>query len=251
MPSILRRDDDVVGRRGRVARLGRVRAPGNRASSGSACPSRCPARRRRVRPPARDRRQSRLPRPPATCTASSTCGSSTVLATEPVWPPPSPPCTTSMSTPSSAIFFACLTAPTVGTQRMPAVAEPRDHLRVRPAPEAHRARPASRSPCRRSAPRRAGTCGSSRRTAGPSASARDRSRDRRRPAFITAAARKPNAPALHDAATSSGRRDPAHRGLDDRIAAAELARRPRCAEGLHAPLSATRGSVAARRADCP
>jgi hypothetical protein len=42
------------------------------------------------------------------------------VATEPVWPPPSPPWTLTMSTPSSTIFRACLTAPTVGTHRMPA-----------------------------------------------------------------------------------------------------------------------------------
>ena len=53
-------------------------------------------------------------------TASTTCGSSSVVATEPVWPPPSPPCTITASTPHAATFSACRRAPIDGTTAMPA-----------------------------------------------------------------------------------------------------------------------------------
>ncbi len=53
-------------------------------------------------------------------TASTTCGSSTVVATSPVWPPPSPPCTITASAPHAATFSACRRAPTEGTTTTPA-----------------------------------------------------------------------------------------------------------------------------------
>ena len=48
-------------------------------------------------------------------TASTTCGSSRVVGTGPVWPPPSPPCTMTASTPQAATFSACRRAPIEGT----------------------------------------------------------------------------------------------------------------------------------------
>ena len=63
-------------------------------------------------------------KPPAattgTFTLRTTSGSSSVVGTEPVWPPPSPPCTVTTSAPSSTAFTACFTAPTVGMQTTPA-----------------------------------------------------------------------------------------------------------------------------------
>ena len=53
-------------------------------------------------------------------TASSTDGSSSVVATGPVWPPPSPPWTITASAPQPATFFACLAAPTDGITTTPA-----------------------------------------------------------------------------------------------------------------------------------
>lgn len=53
-------------------------------------------------------------------TASTTCGSSTVVATSPVCPPPSPPCTTTASAPHAATFSACRRAPTDGMTTTPA-----------------------------------------------------------------------------------------------------------------------------------
>ena len=50
-------------------------------------------------------------------TASTTCGSSSVVATAPVWPPPSPPCTITASTPHAATFSAWRRAPIDGTTR--------------------------------------------------------------------------------------------------------------------------------------
>lgn len=53
-------------------------------------------------------------------TASTTCGSRTVVATSPVCPPPSPPCTITASAPHAATFSACRRAPTDGTTTTPA-----------------------------------------------------------------------------------------------------------------------------------
>ena len=53
-------------------------------------------------------------------TASSTDGSSSVVATGPVWPPPSPPCTITASAPQEATLRACLAAPTEGITTAPA-----------------------------------------------------------------------------------------------------------------------------------
>ena len=53
-------------------------------------------------------------------TASSTDGSSSVVATGPVWPPPSPPWTITASAPQPATFLACLAAPTDGITTTPA-----------------------------------------------------------------------------------------------------------------------------------
>jgi len=69
-------------------------------------------------------RPAPLRKPPAaasgTATASRTCGSKMDVATCPVCPPPSLPCTTSASAPSSTAFTACFKAPTVGIHTMPA-----------------------------------------------------------------------------------------------------------------------------------
>ncbi len=43
-----------------------------------------------------------------------------MVATGPVWPPPSPPCTITASAPQPATFFACLAAPTDGITTTPA-----------------------------------------------------------------------------------------------------------------------------------
>ena len=53
------------------------------------------------------------------CTASTTCGSRMVVGTEPVWPPPSPPCTSTASTPHSSTFSAWRLAPIDGTTSTP------------------------------------------------------------------------------------------------------------------------------------
>ena len=53
-------------------------------------------------------------------TASSTDGSSSVVAIGPVWPPPSPPWTITASAPQPATFFACLARPTDGITTTPA-----------------------------------------------------------------------------------------------------------------------------------
>ena len=53
-------------------------------------------------------------------TASSTVGSSSVVGTLPVWPPPSPPWIITASAPQAATFTACLAAPTLGITTMPA-----------------------------------------------------------------------------------------------------------------------------------
>ena len=53
-------------------------------------------------------------------TASSTEGNSSVVATGPVWPPPSPPCTITASAPHDATLRACLAAPTDGITTAPA-----------------------------------------------------------------------------------------------------------------------------------
>ena len=63
-------------------------------------------------------------KPPAAITgmstASTTCGSSSVVGTGPVWPPPSPPCTITASAPHAATFSAWRRAPIDGTTAMPA-----------------------------------------------------------------------------------------------------------------------------------
>ena len=41
------------------------------------------------------------------------------MGTEPVWPPPSPPCTSTASTPHSSTFSACRLAPIDGTTSTP------------------------------------------------------------------------------------------------------------------------------------
>ena len=53
-------------------------------------------------------------------TASSTDGSSSVVAIGPVWPPPSPPWTITASAPQPATFLACLARPTDGITTTPA-----------------------------------------------------------------------------------------------------------------------------------
>ena len=53
-------------------------------------------------------------------TASSTVGSSSVVGTLPVWPPPSPPWIITASAPQPATFSACRAAPTDGITTMPA-----------------------------------------------------------------------------------------------------------------------------------
>ena len=53
-------------------------------------------------------------------TASTTCGSSSVVGTEPVWPPPSPPWTSTASAPQPATFSACRLAPMDGIVTTPA-----------------------------------------------------------------------------------------------------------------------------------
>src|SRR5690625_7976152 len=58
---------------------------------------------------------------PESATASSTDGSSSVVATGPVCPPPSPPWTITASAPHDATFLACLAAPTDGITTAPAL----------------------------------------------------------------------------------------------------------------------------------
>ena len=62
-------------------------------------------------------------KPPAATTgmstASSTVGSSSVVGTGPVWPPPSPPWIITASAPQAATFSACRAAPTDGITTMP------------------------------------------------------------------------------------------------------------------------------------
>src|SRR6478752_2567256 len=50
--------------------------------------------------------------------ASRTVGSSSVVGTGPVWPPPSPPCTITASAPQAATFTACFAAPIDGITTM-------------------------------------------------------------------------------------------------------------------------------------
>ncbi len=52
-------------------------------------------------------------------TASRTVGSSSVVGTVPVWPPPSPPWIITASAPQAATFSACLAAPTLGITTIP------------------------------------------------------------------------------------------------------------------------------------
>src|SRR4051794_7887540 len=52
-------------------------------------------------------------------TASSTVGSSSVVGTGPVCPPPSPPCTITASAPHEATLTACFAAPIEGMTTMP------------------------------------------------------------------------------------------------------------------------------------
>ncbi len=57
-----------------------------------------------------------VPMPPAPstgvgCSASTTCGTSTIVAMVPVWPPASPPCAMTRSTPIACDRFACSTVP--------------------------------------------------------------------------------------------------------------------------------------------
>src|SRR5689334_17874904 len=53
-------------------------------------------------------------------TVSTTCGNSNVVGTGPVWPPPSPPCTITASTPHCATFSAWRLAPMEGITTTPA-----------------------------------------------------------------------------------------------------------------------------------
>ena len=94
--------------------------PSSPRSAGSGCPSRRPPPRRPAPPPGPGRRGSRPPRRRGCRTASTTCGSSTVVATSPVWPPPSPPCTITASAPHAATFSACRRAPMEGITTTPA-----------------------------------------------------------------------------------------------------------------------------------
>ena len=64
------------------------------------------------------------PMPPAAstgsgATASITCGQSTTLPMSPVWPPPSPPCAITKSTPAALCASACLTLPHSAPTRRP------------------------------------------------------------------------------------------------------------------------------------
>ena len=127
-----------------------------------------------------------------------------VVGTLPVWPPPSPPWMVTASTPISTIFCACFTAPTVGMQTMPAsrnrlimaLSGPRPKLTARTF-SAMMVSTISAAPgwnMWKFTPNGLSVSSRTRRMAGPTSSAGK-----------VAAARKPKAPALQDAATSSGR----------------------------------------------
>jgi hypothetical protein len=70
-------------------------------------------------------------------TASTTCGSSTVVGTLPVWPPPSPPWMVMTLAPISIAFERVLERAHGGHANDAGVAQPPDHLLVRPAAVAH------------------------------------------------------------------------------------------------------------------
>ena len=99
-------------------------------------------------------------------TASTTCGSSSVVGTEPVWPPPSPPCTITASTPHAATFSAWRRAPIVGMTTTPASLQLLDQSPRRAPARSDATCTPSRDQQRRCARRRrAGRRAGSRRTA--------------------------------------------------------------------------------------
>jgi hypothetical protein len=146
-------------------------------------------------------------KPPAAttgmATASTTCGSSTVVATSPVWPPPSPPCTITASAPQAATFSACRRAPTEGTTTTPASFSSAISSR-----EGARAKDATRTPSSTMIRTRSPASSASARRFTPNgASVRDltsRMASLRWSRVIVAEARMPSAPAFAAADTRRG-----------------------------------------------
>ncbi len=146
-------------------------------------------------------------KPPAATTgirtASTTCGSSTLVATSPVCPPPSPPCTSTASAPHAATFSACRRAPTDGITTTPAAFSSAISSR-----EGARAKEATRTPSSSRIRTRSGASPASARRFTPNgAPVRDRTSriaSRSWSSVIVAEARMPRAPAFAAAETRRG-----------------------------------------------
>ncbi len=178
-------------------------------------------------------------KPPAAMTgmstASTTWGSSSVVATEPVWPPPSPPCTITASTPHAATFSAWRRAPIDGTTRDARVLQRLDLAFVRRErerrdlhlfPDQQRRRVRSRPRRRRAGSRRtAGRCALSPRGS-PLASWSY---------VIVAEARMPSAPASAVALDEPRPGDPTHTRSARSARRCRTDRRSACATGRVEP----------------
>ena len=148
-------------------------------------------------------------KPPAATTgmstASTTCGSSTVVATSPVCPPPSPPCTITASAPHAATFSACRRAPTDGIDDHARVLELGDQLRGRGERERrhpHALLDDDPHPLAARPPRR--PAGSPRRARRPYGTSPPVRRPGAASGVIVAEARMPSAPAFAVAETRRG-----------------------------------------------
>ena len=83
-----------------------------------------------------------MPRPSAippaaitgTSTASTTCGTSGMVVSSPMWPPPSMPSAITASAPARAMRLASATDATTGITLMPALFQPSIYLPGLPAP---------------------------------------------------------------------------------------------------------------------
>ena len=152
------------------------------------------------------------------CTASTTCGSSSVVGTEPVWPPPSPPCTITASTPHAAHLLGV------------ALGADRRHDERRRRPSAASISCLASAPGRSSRPSRPRRSSSSMRSSTSAASARRFTpnglvgarlhlgdRAAQLVEVIVALARMPSPPALAVAREPGAPGDPAHAGLHDRV----------------------------------
>ena len=149
-------------------------------------------------------------------TASHTCGSRSDVGTAPVWPPPSPPCAITASTPHASIFSAWRRAPTVGITSTPAS--------WRRAIESWVGAPAKltrRTPSRTTNAMRPSRSGWSARKFTPNGRSVRALTSRTAPsnwsAVIVTAAKIPNPPAALVAAVKRGPGHPPHAGLHDRV----------------------------------